>query len=72
MLKIKKELIEAGDGDFIRYTPYLDGFGPCCTGSLSFACWEVALHATEAEHDNAKQLARNNARQVLRQLSEVA
>lgn len=68
MLTVKKELVQHDSGDYIRYTPTLTT-GTCFTGSLTFAVWEVDLHAPEAQHKEAIENAKKNARQVLASLA---
>lgn len=69
MFKFTKTLHESANGKlFVRYTPQLRGdgsFGPCCTGELSFAAWDVDVGAPADEHDAAKCLAIDNVRAVL-------
>lgn len=72
MITFKETLVKRdSDGAlFVRYTPMFDAKCECCcSGVLTFATWDVAVGAPQAEHDAAMDEARANAVKVLRRIS---
>lgn len=50
---------------YLRYKPAIIG-GPMVSGTISFAVFDVAVHAPESEHKAAIALASKSAAEVLR------
>ncbi len=56
---------------YVRYTPVLVGNGILCTGSISFAAYDVGVGEPIAAHNAAKESAKVNARDVLARIQQL-